>query len=378
MAGIYIHIPFCKQACNYCDFHFSTSLKKKGELVKAIIQEADLRKNYLENEKVESIYFGGGTPSLLIENELKQILEGILKNHTVSENAEITFEANPDDLQPEKLIELRNSGINRLSIGIQSFFDEDLKWMNRAHNSEGAHAAIKNSLNAGFDNISIDLIYGSPTTTGAMWEKNLEHFFAYNLPHLSSYSLTVESRTKLAHDIAKGKTKAPDDEDAVRQYQVLQEKIAKNNYEQYEVSNFCRDGFYSKHNSSYWKNIKYLGLGPSAHSFNGKSRQWNIANNSLYINSLDKNIIPMEIETLSERDKFNEYLMTMLRTKWGVDLNYLKKNFDSFLFEKFLKSTEHRLIQEKCLFEENFLKIPNENLIYSDRIIRQLFLEQEE
>lgn len=378
MAGIYIHIPFCKQACNYCDFHFSTSLKKKGDLVKAIIQEAELRKTYLEKEKVESIYFGGGTPSLLEERELSQLLEAIYKNHEIDSDAEITFEVNPDDLQPKKLRELKQSGINRLSIGIQSFFDEDLRWMNRGHNSESAHEAIKNSLHTGFNNISIDLIYGSPTTTDEMWEKNLEHFFAYGLPHLSSYCLTVEDRTKLAHDIEKGRTKAPDDEVAARQFQFLQEKIAEHSYEQYELSNFCRDGFYSRHNTSYWKNIHYLGLGPSAHSFNGKSRQWNVANNAFYITSMKNHKLPMEKEILSEKDRFNEYLMTMLRTKWGIDMDYLESNFGASLLKKLYRAMKHPLIQEACCFQGNRLKIQIESLFYSDRIIRQLFVTDEE
>ena len=375
MAGIYIHIPFCKQACTYCDFHFSTSLKKKADLVSAIIQESDLRKEYLQSEMVHSIYFGGGTPSLLEEAELLQIMENLYQNLCISEEAEITFEVNPDDLSMKKLLELKRAGVNRLSIGIQSFFDKDLAWMNRAHNSETAHAAIKNSKNAGFDNISIDLIYGSPTTTDEMWEENLSSFFSYDLPHLSSYCLTVESRTKLAHDIAKGKSAAPDDEAAVRQYNMLQKKISENGYEQYEVSNFCKEQYYSKHNTSYWQNIKYLGLGPSAHSFNGNSRQWNVSNNSLYIHSIGKGTVPMEIEILSEKEKFNEYLMTMMRTKWGADLAYLKATFDRDLCNRFFDSVSKRIIADNCVLEEGILRIPDKNLMLSDLIVRELFLD---
>lgn len=344
----------------------------------AIIQEIDLRRTYIQDEKVESIYFGGGTPSLLEEEEIKRLLEAIYRSYEVSGNAEISLEANPDDLLPAKLKELKNTGINRLSIGIQSFFDKDLKWMRRAHSSESAHAAIKNSLEIGFNNISIDLIYGSPITTDGMWEENLEHFFAYRLPHLSSYCLTVEDQTKLAHDIEKGKSESPDDEAAVRQFQILQDKIAEKHYEQYELSNFCRDGFYSRHNTSYWKNINYLGLGPSAHSFNGKSRQWNVANNTLYINSLRNHKLPMEMEILSQKDKFNEYLMTMLRTKWGIDLDYLKNKFEANLFEKLSRALKHPLIEESCQLKGNILTIQAKNLIYSDRIIRQLFVGEEE
>lgn len=375
MAGIYIHIPFCKQACNYCDFHFSTSLKNKDELLKAIITEIGLRKDYLENEAIESIYFGGGTPSLLDGSDLYQILNSIHHTHTVSREAEITLEANPDDLDRKKLKNLDKLGINRLSIGIQSFFDVDLKWMNRAHDAKSAHQAIVNSRDIGFNNISIDLIYGSPTTTDEMWKKNLDYFFHYQLPHLSSYCLTVESKTKLAHDIRAGSSKEPDDAAANRQFRILQKEIKNYGYEQYEVSNFCKDGLYSRHNTSYWKNIGYLGIGPSAHSFNGKSRQWNISNNIQYIKSLREENFNPELEFLNDKDRLNEYLMTMLRTKWGIDLEYLQKTFENGIYETFNKALSHPIIKENCIMGKDRLKIKAEKLIYSDAVIRQLFVE---
>jgi len=374
MAGIYIHIPFCKQACSYCDFHFSTSLKNKKTLVDCICREVEMRKEYLQSAAVKSIYFGGGTPSLLQSDEIKKILDAIYQMHVVEADVELSFEVNPDDIDSKKLKELSNLGVNRLSIGIQSFHKEDLQLMNRAHNVEKAHSSIQESLDAGFENISIDLIYGSPTTSNQMWEDNLMHFFNYNLPHLSSYCLSIEDKTALQHQIKTGKVPKPSDEKASEQFEMLQKMIAENHYEQYEVSNFCRDGLYSKHNTSYWNNTNYLGLGPSAHSFNGFSRQHNIANNSRYIKSISKGETLVELELLSPRDRLNEYVMTNLRTKWGIDLAYIKKTFPTSLTNEFFKILRGDIFGEMCVVEADVLKIQPSKFLYTDKLIRELFL----
>jgi oxygen-independent coproporphyrinogen-3 oxidase len=287
MAGIYIHIPYCKQACHYCDFHFSVKKETKDVFVNSLLREISIQKNYIEGEKIETIYLGGGTPSLLSTDELKRIFEALHQNFEIDSDAEITLEANPDDLIREKISELKSSLVNRLSIGIQSFFDYHLKWMNRAHNSNEATESVKRAQDSGFENITIDLIYGLPDLTNADWEKNIETAFDLNVQHLSCYSLTVEPRTALAHFIASGKSKNLNEEQAAEQFEILIKRMKDHNWLHYEISNFSSEEKYiSRHNSSYWKGEKYLGLGPSAHSFNGSSRQWNARNNHLYIDSL--------------------------------------------------------------------------------------------
>ena len=279
MSGIYIHIPFCKQACHYCDFHFSTSLKKKDELVQALIKELNLRKDELENKLVETIYFGGGTPSLLTNDELKLLIDAVYKYYNVTANPEITLEANPDDLTIQRINELAISPINRLSIGIQSFFDEDLKLMNRAHNANEAILCLVEATKY-FENITIDLIYGIPGLTNKRWIENIETAFAFKIPHISSYALTVEPKTALESFIKKGTINNMDDTLAEEQFQILIQKLETSGFVQYELSNFGKLGFFSKHNTSYWQGKSYLGIGPSAHSFNGIQRSWNVRNNS--------------------------------------------------------------------------------------------------
>lgn len=326
-AGLYLHIPFCKQACHYCNFHFSTSLKQKGAMVKAILHELELRHDYLDGAEISTVYLGGGTPSLLEISDLVQIFEKIdalypLQPATRDPRPEITLEANPDDLTPEKLRDLRNyTPVNRLSIGIQSFADDDLRWMNRAHTAHHARQCLDDALSAGFQDLTIDLIYGSPTTTDQQWAENLRIALDYCVPHLSAYCLTVESGTALGHHVAKGKQAPPDEERAARQFEHLMETAAAAGYEHYEISNFALPGRYAVHNSNYWRGVPYLGIGPSAHSFNGHSRQWNIANNALYIKSLSENQVPCEVEALSPTMRYNEYVMTSMRTMWGVDLD---------------------------------------------------------
>src|SRR5476651_2419435 len=314
MAGIYIHIPFCKQACHYCDFHFSTSLKYRDEMVQAIVKEIRLQMHYLNGETIETVYFGGGTPSLLNSGEINQVIDTITRLHHVATNAEITLEANPDDLDQQKVMALRQTPVNRFSIGIQSFFDEDLLWMNRAHRSDEAEASVKRTQDAGFENITADLIYGFPLLTDAKWQQNMAKLFALNVPHVSAYSLTVEPRTALASFI-KNKKQAPvSDQQSAEQFLMLMAEMDKRGFEHYEISNFSKPGQYSRHNTNYWRGVKYLGIGPSAHSFNGDTRQWNIANNAKYLAGLTTGTIPAETETLTEENRLNEYIMTSLRT----------------------------------------------------------------
>ena len=338
MAGIYLHIPFCKQACFYCDFHFSTSLKKKDELVSCLVKELELRKNELQNETIETIYFGGGTPSLLSQEEIELLLNTIQKNYKVLDNPEITIEANPDDLSEAKILELAKSPINRLSIGVQSFFEEDLKAMNRAHNSEEARKSLSLATRY-FDNITIDLIYGVPNMSNERWKENLQIAFDFGINHISSYALTVEPKTALDSFIKQGKYPDVDETVAKEHFDILVSETAKNGFIHYEISNFGKSDYFSKHNTSYWQGKKYVGIGPSAHSFNGKTRSWNIANNAKYIKEIQVGNLPNETEKLSKEDQFNEYLMTGLRTIWGVSLDKVDLEFQEQLLklaEKFI------------------------------------------
>ena len=374
MAGIYIHIPFCKQACSYCDFHFSTNLKNSTAVVEAICQELDFRKGYLRGEKIESIYFGGGTPSLLEKKDLEKILNTIHNFYTLGSNPEICLEANPDDLTQTKLKEISKAGINRLSIGVQSFHDEDLRFMNRAHNSKEAISSIKQAQDIGISNISIDLIFGSPSTTNKMWEQNLDQFFELNVPHLSSYSLTVEEKTKLAYLIKTNKVEALDDQKNYDQYLALQQAIDQNDFEQYELSNYCKNAQYSKHNSSYWLQKKYLGVGPSAHSYNGKSRQWNVSNNSLYLRAVNTKSSYSEKEELSEADQYHDYLITRLRTKWGVSKTEISSLFSDFIVSHFINQS-NLIASKKVTRTDDSIIIKREFLFQSDQLVDLLWLD---
>ena len=371
--GLYIHIPFCKQACHYCDFHFSTSVKKKGELVDMLCKELELRKYELPGHKVQTIYFGGGTPSLLSSEELKQIFDTIYSNYKVAEDAEVTLEANPDDLSGEKLEVLKASKINRLSIGVQSFFEEDLKLMNRAHNASEALESIQMTKEY-FDNISIDLIYGIPDMSEERWKKNIEIALELGLPHFSCYALTVEPNTALKKFIDKGIIKPVDDEAAKAHFEILILTLKKAGFVHYEFSNFGKPDYFSQNNTAYWTGKSYLGIGPSAHSYDGETRKWNINNNTLYIKSIQKGIIPAEEETLSAKDKYNEYVMTHLRTMWGVSPEEVRERF-GVVFQEYL------LEQAKQYLNEGFLKMELGNLhvtekgkFLSDGIAADLFL----
>ena len=381
MSGIYIHIPFCKQACHYCNFHFSTSMKYKSQMVDAILREIELQKNYLTGKTIETIYFGGGTPSLLDERELDRFFEKIYQIFDVKKDAEITLEANPDDLTLKKLQELKSTPINRLSIGVQSFSEIDLKSMNRAHNVMEADSCIQNAQSLGFDNLTVDLIYGSPTTTNEQWETNVQKLFDFNIPHLSCYCLTVEPGTALDHFIKKGKAQPVDDEKSAHQFEVLMQMMEANGYDHYEISNFAKPENHARHNSNYWFGKSYLGVGPSAHSFDGKSRQWNIANNALYIkaveldetNSSDSSS-RFEKEILSPEQQYNEYVMTALRTMWGCDLEKIKIWGDDF--EKYFLEKSEIFIENKTMHREkdHFILTKNGKLL-ADNISMELFFE---
>lgn len=372
MAGIYIHIPFCKQACHYCDFHFSTSFKYKGELLQGLIKEISLQKKYLDGETIETIYFGGGTPSLLSADEINLLTGTITGLHTVSANAEITLEANPDDLDKAKLQSFLQTDINRLSIGIQSFFDDDLQWMNRVHRANEAEASIKRAQDTGFENITADLIYGYPLLNGEKWKHNLDKIFELGIPHISSYSMTVEPQTALASFIKKKKQAAMDDQQSAEQFILLMDAMQTHGFEHYEISNFCKPGHYSRHNSNYWKGVKYLGIGPSAHSYNGETRQWNVANNAKYIQALETGNIPAETELLTETDRLNEYIMTSLRTIWGLDLN--KLNSIAAASATQLNIAAQRFFNNGWIEQKNdIIYLTQPGKLYADNIASELF-----
>lgn len=372
MSGIYIHIPFCKQACHYCDFHFSTSLKKKEEMVFAIAKEIGMRNSEFENEIVETIYFGGGTPSVLTNEEINFLISEVYKNYNVSENPEITLEANPDDLSAERIWELSKSPINRLSIGIQSFYEEDLKMMNRAHDATEAINCLTEATKY-FDNISLDLIYGIPGMSDEMWKQNIETALSFGIPHISSYALTVEPKTALRKLIDTGKIAEPQDEAASNHFMILVETLEKNGFIHYELSNFGKENYFSKNNSAYWLGKKYIGIGPSAHSYDGVKRGWNIANNSLYIKSIQENVLPVETETLSKSDRYNEYIMTGLRTIWGVSLERIETEFGPD-YLVYLNQQIQKFLDDDLLFiENNILKPTTKGKFLTDGIASDLF-----
>ncbi|HTE29473.1 MAG TPA: radical SAM family heme chaperone HemW [Chryseolinea sp.] len=374
MAGIYIHIPFCKQACHYCDFHFSTNLDKQSEMVVGLSAELALQRDYLQGEVVETIYLGGGTPSLLSLRELDSLFQSIHKNYPLHPKAEITLEANPDDLSKQKLHDMRSVGINRLSIGIQSFDDKVLASLHRVHNSHLAEKSIEDAYETGFENISIDLIYGIPGQDDELWKNNISRALAFKPQHISSYALTVEERTVFGKRAAQGKFTALDDDNTANQLQLLVEMLSEKNYAQYEVSNFCLPGFMSQHNSNYWKSKPYLGIGPSAHSYNGSSRQHNVRNNYQYLASIGSARVPAQIEILSREDKINEYLLTSLRTSWGADLNKLRNEFDVDIAATYKQYLKQLLTSELATVHEDTLVLTRKGKLLADKIASDLFL----
>jgi len=376
MAGIYIHIPFCKQACSYCDFYFTTHLLDKQDFLDVLIKEIAIRKTYLKSLPIETLYFGGGTPSQLSTKELQTVINAVRIHYNVIENAEITVESNPDNLTEEYLQQLFSIGVNRLSIGIQSFKNEDLELMNRAHNSQEAESCVALARKSGFKNISIDLIYGLPNATLEDWKTNVEKALQLDTEHISAYNLTIEKGTPLAHSVTKGRITIPSDHEVVLQHNLLLELLAKGGLEHYETSNFAKKSFRSKHNSSYWKGTHYLGVGPSAHSFNGISRSWNISNTKKYVELIEQGKSHFETETLSLIDRINEFILTGLRTTEGIDLVH----FESYFGKKALSSL-HRESQEslsKGLLEkkQHRLIVTARGKVLLDGITSDLFFEE--
>lgn len=369
MSGLYLHIPFCKQACHYCNFHFSTSLTKKTEMVGALLRELELRHDYLSDKTLQSIYLGGGTPSLLTVSELERLFEQIQVFFTIADDAEITLEANPDDLNSGYLQDLRKSPVNRLSIGVQSFFAEDLAFMNRAHTAEEADSCIQLAQDAGFANLTIDLIYGSPTTSLDRWRQNLERSVELGVPHLSTYALTVEPQTALAHFVAKGKVPAPKDEHMEEQFLLMLELLTAAGYEHYEISNWGQAGHQAVHNTSYWQGAPYLGIGPSAHSYDGNSRQWNIAHNIRYLQGLAEGKVPYEREEIDSVTRYNEYVLTRMRTQWGCRLEEIPASFQAH----FSKQIEAFLKQKLVLLDGDRYHLSAAGKLLADHISSELF-----
>ncbi|NVN17998.1 radical SAM family heme chaperone HemW [Muricauda sp. HICW] len=378
MSGIYIHIPFCKQACHYCDFHFSTQLGKKEVMVNAIAKELVLRKSEVIDE-VETIYFGGGTPSVLSNDEIEFLIQAVYDNYKVIDSPEITLEANPDDLVSSRaqsrdcFSEYKKAGINRLSIGVQSFFDEDLKLMNRAHNAGEAEQCIKKATQY-FDNITIDLIYGIPGMDNDRWKANIQKALDFGLPHISSYALTVEPRTALKTFIEKGVVPDVDDEQAQEQFHILVDMLEAEGFVNYEISNFGKPDYFSRNNTAYWLGKTYLGVGPSAHSFDGTHRSCNIRNNPTYIKKIEEDKLPMEIETLSMTDRYNEYVMTGLRTIWGVDLARIESEFGENYLRYINQQSSKFLEQQLLLIRDGKLLTTKKGKFLADGIASDLFM----
>ena len=372
MAGIYIHIPFCKKACHYCNFHFSTQLKYIDQFTKAIIQEIEIQKNYLSTP-IETLYFGGGTPSLLSMDHFHKILDKLRSVYSLGSNIEFTIEANPDDIQPNQVKAWKKAGVNRLSIGIQSFQPAALQWMNRAHTTEQAHEAIKAAQGEGIENISIDLIYGTPHLTNDDLKADLEMIHQYQIQHLSCYALTVEEKTALHTMIQNKKIDRVHPEQQAAHFEIITHYTEKIGMEHYEISNFSQPGFRSKHNSNYWKGVPYLGLGPSAHSYNKNTRQWNVANNQLYFSTLEKNELPFEIEQLPLAKKYNEYMMISLRCMEGFSLNYIFQNFGPEFHRHTLKITQGYLAKNYLTETSQGFTLTKSAKFFADGIASDFF-----
>ena len=342
-------------------------------MLRAMHKEITLQSQYLAGQPVETIYFGGGTPSLLEADDILQFVDLVAHHFSVLPAAEITIEANPDDLSAERVRTFKNTAVNRFSIGVQSFFEEDLRWMNRAHHAEEAQQAIQRVQDAGFDNITADLIYGYPLLTDRKWQANIDKLLAFDIPHISAYSMTVEPKTALAAFIRKGKQTPMNEGQSATHFEYLVEILTSAGYEQYEISNFAKPGQYALHNSNYWKGVSYLGIGPSAHSFDGDTRQWNVSNNAKYIKALDQGELPFEKERLSERDKFNEYVMTSLRTQWGVDLDYVKKRFNVRQYENLSQAIKRFVHNKEVLLDDGKIVLTVKGKLMADYIASELF-----
>lgn len=378
MAGLYIHIPFCKKACHYCDFHFTRNVAQMDDMVDAICRELQLQFDFLERETLHTIYFGGGTPSLINEDQLKRLMQTIRLEYDLSSNPEITLEANPDDLNVEKLDMFYRNGINRLSIGVQTFHDPHLKWMNRAHTSEEAEETFYMARKAGFENISLDLIYALPHDSHELWLEDLKKMVRLHPEHISSYCLTIEPKTAFGKWVEQEKMPDIDEDYAADQFEILLQVMDKHGYEQYEISSFAQPGYESQHNSNYWKQEKYLGVGPAAHSFNGKDKQANVSNNTKYLKSLSEDIIPFELMPLTQEDKLNEYILTSLRTKWGCDVGQMRSKYGVDLLET--REVYLRDLFNKGMIdiEDEFITLTNNGKLLADKIAADLFVYRED
>ena len=372
MSGIYIHIPYCKQACHYCNYHFSTSLNNKESVINSMLKEIEI-KSVGSNDIIQTIYFGGGTPSFFDTKEINKIINSIFEKFQISENPEITLEANPDDLSKAKLIELSQSYINRLSIGVQSFNDDELKLMNRSHNSNDAKTCIDNALKY-YDNISIDLIFGMPNSNLKTWESNLNYVTSWNLNHMSAYALTVEPKTALESFVKKNIIKPLNEDLVFEQHEFMCNKMSKHEYVNYELSSFAKKGYFSRNNSAYWLRKKYIGIGPSAHSFDGSYRSWNVSNNSLYIKDISENKMFSGREKLSIIDKYNEYVMTGLRTKWGISLTYLENNFGPYYKNNFETRIVKYVNTSLVVIKDDVFRTTIKGKFLADGIASELFL----
>jgi len=378
MAGIYIHIPFCKKLCFYCDFYHVVSHDDNSLFIDALLKEALLRKDYLGDEPVSTIYLGGGTPSVFSVKDLGTILDQIKKLFTIAEDCEVTIELNPDDVNETYLEGLKNLNINRISLGIQSWRDTDLKLLNRRHDSARAVKALKETLNAGFKNVTIDLIYGIPGMSLKDWESNLDFTFSFDIKHLSAYHLTFEPGTVFGKMLEKGDISEIDEEDSAAQFNLLIEKAESAGFIHYEISNFAKPGYFSIHNSNYWKQVSYLGLGPSAHSFNGYTRQWNVRDLKGYIKSVNEGKSFFESEKLDVKKRFNEYIMTSLRTMWGIDLDYIEGMFEKEGYDYVINLSGKFRNYGLMKLEKNSLVLTNQGKLISDNIISEFMMPAEE
>jgi putative oxygen-independent coproporphyrinogen III oxidase len=376
MAGIYIHIPYCKTFCGYCDFYSITAQDSREDFVNAVIKEAELQANYPGDEEIGTIYFGGGTPSLLLLEETGAILKALKRIFKVSPTPEVTIEVNPDDVYPGFFSGLSGIGINRVSLGVQSLNDKTLRLLGRRHNAKQSKAALELAAAEGIPNISADLIYGIPGQTLEEFRTDLETIFSFQIKHLSAYHLTIEEGTRFGKMKEQGKLKEVDEETSISMFSILTSECAKRWFIHYEISNFALEGFFSRHNSAYWKQVLYLGLGPSAHSFNGRSRQWNISNVKKYISSINKGLVPFEAEELDNRTMFNEYVMTSLRTMWGIDLDFVERKFDREMAD-YLVSVSDRFVKYGLIInDKKTLVLTDQGKMISDNIISELLMEK--
>jgi oxygen-independent coproporphyrinogen-3 oxidase len=374
MAGLYLHIPFCKQACHYCDFHFSVNREHTDEVVGAIASELQIQRNYLGQDEISTVYFGGGTPSLLSASHLGKIFDSIHKNLNVNPQAEITLEANPDDLMTQKILDLKQIGINRLSIGIQSFDDKVLRFLNRAHDAERSRQSLDAVRQHGFNNINVDLIYSIPGQNEAALLKEIAEALAFSPEHISAYSLTIEEKTVFGKWLKMKKLQPVEEDLSAQQFETLMDQLERRGYMQYEISNFSKPGMISKHNSNYWKGEKYLGIGPSAHSFNKESRQFNVKNNASYVKSINRGVVPFELELLTRENRINELIYTSLRTQWGCDTTILEEKFDYNLLSESKNYIDQLIAEGYVQLDNQVLTLLRPGKLIADKIAMELFL----